>query len=568
MRNLIKRLFDYCMQPRTLFFYALFALLTPNIILCVTERMSLMAASVNCVLPLSFYASFLTLCRRPSMMIGYAFPFVFLSAFQIVLLYLFGNSVIAVDMFLDLLTTNPGEAMELLNNLQPALIIVFVLYVPMLFFAACSVRRKLRLSPSWVRSARRWSCGGLLFGVALMVGAYAVEDDYAVQDDVFPINACYNAYLAYDRSVDVARYSETSAGFSYQARPTHPNAMKEVYVLVVGETSRACNWGLYGYERQTTPRLKKQKNLVYFTDVLTQSNATHKSVPMLLCLASAENYSRIYKERSAITAFKEAGFYTAYFSNQKYNHSFIDIFGQEADTTLFLKEQGGPKRNFNDLDLLACVDGVMHSGHRKLLVVLHTYGSHFNYRERYPESVAAYVPDQYTDAGVRYRKALINAYDNTIVQTDLLLNELMERLERSHAVSALIYTSDHGEDIFDDGRRLFLHSSPVPTYYQLHVPFLVWLSEPYVENYPEVLGAMQANSHRPVSSNLSFVYSALQLAGISTPYRADSLSVASDAYRLTHRYYLDDHNEPRRYSDIGLREQDEEQFHRRGLCFP
>lgn len=568
MRDLIKRLFDFCMQPRTLFFYALFALLIPNIGLCVTERMSWMAVGVNCVLPLSLYALFLTVRRRPGMMIWYAFPFIFLSAFQIVLLYLFGNSVIAVDMFLDLVTTNPGEAMELLNNLQPALLTVFVVYVPLLIFATCSVRRKLRLTEPWTRAARRWSCGGLLVGAALTAGAYAVEEDYAVQNDVFPLNACYNAYLAYERSVDVAHYDETSAGFSYQARPTHPDAMNEVYVLVVGETSRACNWGLYGYERLTTPRLQKQKNLVHFTDVLTQANATHKSVPMLLSLASAENYDRIYKERSVITAFKEAGFYTAYFSNQKYNHSFVDIFGQEADTTLFLKEQGGPKRDYNDLDLLTCVDGVMRDGHRKLLVVLHTYGSHFNYRERYPSSAAVYVPDKYTDAGVRNRKALLNAYDNTIVQTDRLLSELIRRLERSRAVSALVYTSDHGEDIFDDDRRLFLHSSPVPSYYQLHVPFLVWLSEPYVENYPEIPGYLKENSHRPVSSNLSFAYTALQLAGIFTPYRADSLSVASDGYRLTHRYYIDDHNEPRSYSDIGLREEDEIQFRQRGLSFP
>ena len=38
------------------------------------------------------------------------------------------------------------------------------------------------------------------------------------------------------------------------------------------------------------------------------------------------------------TAFKEAGFRTAFFSNQRYNHSFIDFFGMEADTYDFIKE--------------------------------------------------------------------------------------------------------------------------------------------------------------------------------------------------------------------------------------
>lgn len=564
----MKRLFDYCMRPKMLYFYALAVLLIPNVGLCVTERMSLIAAGANCVFPLFAYALLLALCRRTGMMVWCMFPIIFLSAFQIVLLYLFGNSVIAVDMFLDLVTTNPGEAMELLDNMQPVLVLVFVLYVPMLVFSAFSVYRKLRLADGWVRSARRWSCGGMVLGVLLTVGAYVYEEDYAVQDDLFPLNACYNAYLAYERSMDVAHYRETSSGFSYQAHATHPEEKNEVYVLVVGETSRACNWGLYGYERQTTPRLYKQKNLVHFTDVLTQANATHKSVPMLLSLASAENYDRIYQERSVITAFKEAGFYTAYFSNQKYNHSFVDIFGQEADTTLFLKEQGEARSDYSDHSLLTCVDGVMRAGHPKLLVVLHTYGSHFNYRERYSEPEAVYVPDGYTDAGVRNRKQLLNAYDNTIVQTDSFLSELICRLENSHTVSALMYTSDHGEDIYDDERRLFLHSSPVPSYYQLHVPFLVWLSDRYMDDYPQTSENLKGNSRRPVSSNLSFVHTAMQLAGISSPYREDSLSVASDKYKLTQRYYIDDHNEPRPYSAIGLSKHDEQQFRQRGLSFP
>ena len=60
------------------------------------------------------------------------FLFLFFGAFQIVLLYLFGQSIIAVDMFLNLVTTNSSEALELLDNLTPAIIAVIILYVPAL----------------------------------------------------------------------------------------------------------------------------------------------------------------------------------------------------------------------------------------------------------------------------------------------------------------------------------------------------------------------------------------------------------------------------------------------------
>ena len=77
---------------------------------------------------------------------------------------------------------------------------------------------------------------------------------------------------------------------------------------MIGETARACNFGLYGYERNTTPLLDKMEGVVTFTDVLTQSNTTHKSVPMLLSAASAEDYDCLYRQKGIITAFKEAGF--------------------------------------------------------------------------------------------------------------------------------------------------------------------------------------------------------------------------------------------------------------------
>ena len=74
---------------------------------------------------------FFSVAKRPGKMIWWAFIFVFFAAFQLVLLYLFGTGVIAVDMFLNPVTTNPGEAMELLDNLAPAVVGVFVVYLPL-----------------------------------------------------------------------------------------------------------------------------------------------------------------------------------------------------------------------------------------------------------------------------------------------------------------------------------------------------------------------------------------------------------------------------------------------------
>ncbi|MDE5918824.1 MAG: hypothetical protein K2H05_04880, partial [Duncaniella sp.] len=68
----------------------------------------------------------------------------------------------------------------------------------------------------------------------------------------------------------------------------------------------------------------------------------------------------------------------------RYNHSFIDFFAQEADTTLFLKEQELELDNNTpeDLRLLSVIDNIIARENTKQLIVLHTYGSHFNYRDR------------------------------------------------------------------------------------------------------------------------------------------------------------------------------------------
>ena len=71
---------------------------------------------------------------------------------------------------------------------------------------------------------------------------------------------------------------------------------------------------------------------------------------------TACNFDSIYHQKGIITAFKEAGYQTAFFSNQRYNHSFIDFFGKEADTFDFIKEDSlDSAYNPSDDELLALV---------------------------------------------------------------------------------------------------------------------------------------------------------------------------------------------------------------------
>ena len=564
--NRLSYIYNKVSSGQFLYAYAVVALLLPNIALCYTECLTPWACGVNVLLPLSLYMLFFSAAKRPGKMIWWAFIFVFFAAFQLVLLYLFGTGVIAVDMFLNLVTTNSGEAMELLDNLAPAVVGVFVVYLPLLILGGVNIRRDSRLSVSFQQRVRHWAMQIGAIGLFCLLASYLVVDDYRMRNQLYPVNICYNLYLAFERNAASENYREASRDFKFDARSEHSATAPEVYVMVVGETARAHNFSLYGYPRNTNPLLSKTPGIKAFPNVTTQSNTTHKSVPMLLSAASAEDFERLFHEKGILAAFKEAGFHTVFISNQLPNHSFIDFLGEQADQHYFLKKEEALQGNHYDEDLLQKLDEILpkadasssahyHYRYRKLFVVLHSYGSHFNYQERYPRSFAYFKPDSRSEAKSENRRDLLNAYDNTIRYTDYILHGIIERLQKWEGVqtktdgvydqptSAMLYTSDHGENIFDDDRHLFLHAAPKASDYELHVPFIIWTSEGFSRQYPDILKALGENRTKQVQSSLSAFHTMLGIGGIQTHYRLDEYSVASGKYHPLKLLYLDDHDE-------------------------
>lgn len=564
--NRLSYIYNKVSSGQFLYAYTVVALLLPNIALCYTECLTPWACGVNVLLPLSLYMLFFSAAKRPGKMIWWAFIFVFFAAFQLVLLYLFGTGVIAVDMFLNLVTTNPGEAMELLDNLAPAVVGVFVVYLPLLILGGVNIRRDSRLTVSFQQRVRHWAMQIGAIGLFCLLASYLVVDDYRMRNQLYPVNICYNLYLAFERNAASENYKEASRNFKFDARSEHSATAPEVYVMVVGETARAHNFSLYGYPRNTNPLLSKTPGIKAFPNVTTQSNTTHKSVPMLLSAASAEDFERLFHEKGILAAFKEAGFHTVFISNQLPNHSFIDFLGEQADEHYFLKKEDALQGNHYDEDLLQKLDEILpkadasssahyHYRYRKLFVVLHSYGSHFNYQERYPRSFAYFKPDSRSEAKSENRRDLLNAYDNTIRYTDYILHGIIERLQKWEGIqtktdgvycqptSAMLYTSDHGENIFDDDRHLFLHAAPKASDYELHVPFIIWTSEGFGKQYPDIMKALGENRTKQVQSSLSAFHTMLGIGGIQTHYRLDEYSVASDKYHPLKLLYLDDHDE-------------------------
>lgn len=559
IKILTEKITRFFSSPLILMLWTLAGLLVPNAVLCFTENWSVIAKAANILIPAGIYLLCFSISRKTGRAVWWLFPFIFFAAFEIVLLYLYGEGVIAVDMFLNVFTTSFSEATTLLVNLVMALVFVAILYVVPLVWGGIAWHKKRRISEKQQKNCRKTGTVFTAAGGLLAVAAYLFVPGYNIIDETFPADAISNLCEAVVRTQQMEHYKQTSADFKYQAVSEADPEEKELYIMAIGETGRAMDWQLGGYERETNPRLSKIPGLTYFSRAFSESNTTHKSVPMLMSFASAENFDSIYNYKSVLTAFKEAGYRTAFFSTQTPNRSYTQFFADEADTTAYLK--GKPNEVWPyDGELLPLLQAEIAKNTGKLLVVLHTYGSHFLYTERYPSEFAFFKPDNTVDANRLNRDKLINAYDNTIRYTDYVLSQVIASAQKAGCRSAVLYSTDHGEDIFDDSRERFLHASPVPTAYQLHVPVAVWLSDSLIAQSPDKLRALRSHRGDFISPQKSLFMTLLDIASVKTPYYREEWALTSDAFKSPEALYLTDLNEPLPWSEIAFKKQDMKYF--------
>lgn len=537
-------------------------LILPNCVLLNTEGYSWWSNEVLILLPLGFYMMWSVALRRSGIMMWLGFPFIFFGAFELVLLYLFGNSVIATDMYTNVLTTNPGEANELLGNIYPAVILVSVLYIPLLWLASREIALRRYLS----RTTRIniGLTGATLFAIGTLAlwPAYRVsEERHVLRDEIFPLNAMYNMGLSAYEFRKVQHYPATSAHFRFDARRTAEAPGREVYVYIIGEAGRAFNWELYGYDRPTNPRLRATEGITCFRDMLTQSNTTHKSVPLILSSVETHEHDELFRRKGLPTLFSEAGFETWFISNQSSQGAMIDHLSEAADHLIYL---GPPRFDMQLLDTMR--QAVATSRAPRMLFILHCYGSHFSYRQRYPRAFARFEPDDDVAISVQSADKLLNAYDNSILYTDTFLAETIAYLQSLPDVSsALLYCADHGEDLLDDARHRFLHASPTTTAYQLYVPALAWFSDTYRRCFPGKAEAAAANADAPATTRVLF-HTIASMASIESPYVHPERSLADTCYdRTAPRRYINDHNEAVPYRRTGLTELDMQVLARQGV---
>jgi glucan phosphoethanolaminetransferase (alkaline phosphatase superfamily) len=130
-------------------------------------------------------------------------------------------------------------------------------------------------------------------------------------------------------------------------------------------------------------------------------------------------------------------------------------------------------------------DALARPGQRKL-IVLHAYNAHSPYRDRYRSASAPFPTDAGDGATGAARTSVErkwDEYDNAIDETMRFLQEVVGRLRAQPGASFLVFTSDHGENMLDDARKLTDHALKLPTLWDTMVPGILWASPTWRETH-------------------------------------------------------------------------------------
>lgn len=293
---------------------------------------------------------------------------------------------------------------------------------------------------------------------------------------------------------------------------------RSVTVIVIGETARAANFSLNGYERETNPKLGRIPALINYPRVYSCGTATAQSVPCMFSGRGRAGYSHAAGSEGLLHIIQRAGFSLLWRENQ----------GGCAGVCkgVPIEFVNGTKRNLWELtdsldeNLLAGLDEKIDAIQGDAVIVLHMMGSHGPaYYKRYPAEFERFTPACKESQFSRCeRSEIVNSYDNTILYTDYVLAKLIHLLaERDNRgmATAMVYVSDHGESLGEG--NVYLHGLPYAfaPEFQRHVPMMAWLSPKLQEDFGIDTACLARRRELPLSHD-NFFHSVLGLLDVRT----------------------------------------------------
>jgi len=310
---------------------------------------------------------------------------------------------------------------------------------------------------------------------------------------------------------------------------------QQVFVLILGESNSRNHMSLYNAALKTTPHLEAREDIIAYDDVISAYSLTRESIPAMLSTSNVENGIDFYESIDLLDVFHSAGFKTYWLSNQSPVGIFdntIAQYAQKCDHTEFVDAAGKStlqimlNRSY-DSNLLKPFAKVLDEKSEKKFIVINLMGTHSAYKNRY-------TPDFDRFKGNTRREQTIAEYHNAMLYNDFVVDSLLTTLKskthlQENTVASAIYLSDHGENLYDELDRVgHSYADEIPKS-NVEIPFVVWLSEKYIEMNPDKTNIIATEKYKPFVTDDVF-HAVLDMNKILSPLLEENKSVFSKNY--------------------------------------
>lgn len=260
----------------------------------------------------------------------------------------------------------------------------------------------------------------------------------------------------------------------------------ETHVIIIGESTNRHHMQLYGYNRNTTPRLSEiQEELIVFSDVIAPNVHTITSLEKILTFSDYKNQKRT-NNSSIVQLSNLANYKTFWISNQNpigIHESLASIISTSSNERTFITTDH-LKTKF-DIELMPYIEKALNdSSTHKKVIFIHLMGTHTAYGKRYPEEFKQFTQKNPLSKFTHSKAVqIINQYDNAILYNDHIIREIIELVRKSDCSGTVTYFSDHGDEVYDS-LDLYGHDAYHGSKSMYEVPFIIWTSEQYNNNNP------------------------------------------------------------------------------------
>lgn len=308
--------------------------------------------------------------------------------------------------------------------------------------------------------------------------------------------------LPYNLTLGIVHYFQKSEAIKFA--PINSNIKKAEtninVVFIIGESVRADHLQINGYNRNTTPFLSQNKSVVSYPGVYTPLTNTAKSLPQILTNLSI-NQAEISSVYSIYSILKQLNFKTTWIGNQTPEKSYNSFI--EENETIKLIDPYHSFLSFSkslDEELLPPLESALQNDSNQFITV-HMIGSHWWYENRYSSSFRKFKPEMDSKHIPSLSKEqIINSYDNTILYLDDFLKKAVSIIMKSSKKTILIYLSDHGEILGENGKWLHAQEDEAST----NPAMIVWYSKEFEQAFPEKTEYLKSNALKKISTDFFF----------------------------------------------------------------